>query len=70
MSIQEMLDALIAIGMTQTEIADQCGSNQSTISRALKGRIPDYIVGKAIERLHLEKCAEINKEELGEQPCV
>ena len=51
-----MLDALIAGGLSQNDIAVAIGVSQPTIHRALRGRQIIYETGKAIERLYAEKC--------------
>lgn len=50
-----MLNALIAGGLSQNDIAVAIGVSQPTIHRALRGRQIIYETGKAIERLYGEK---------------
>ena len=57
MTIQLMLEQLFEAGLSQTEIADRCGSTQPTICRAAKGASVRYEIGKAIEALHHESSA-------------
>lgn len=52
MTIQQMIDALIARGWTQQSIADAVNTTQPTIHRAAKGASVRYETGKAIERLY------------------
>lgn len=52
MTISQMLEALVKTGMSQQEIADQVGTSQPTIYRALKGSGIRYEVGKSIEALY------------------
>ena len=54
-NINEMVQALIASGMTQTEIAKAIGRPQPTISEVFKGKQTDMYYmkgGKSLELLH------------------
>lgn len=51
MTVQEMLNRLFQLGLSQTEVAEKCGTTQPTISRAANGASVSYIIGKAIEAL-------------------
>jgi transcriptional regulator with XRE-family HTH domain len=53
---QQMLQALIGKGMTQTKIAEESGLNQPTISRALSGSGLSYENGKKVEELYTRVC--------------
>lgn len=54
MTIQEMLNRLFSLGLSQTAVAEKCGTTQPTISRAANGAMVSYQLGKAIECLHQE----------------
>ncbi len=56
MDIKNMLEALIAQGLSQSEIAITIGVSQPTIHRALRGRQVIYETGKALERLYASRC--------------
>ena len=51
MTVQEMLNRLFQLGLSQTEVAAHCGTTQATISRAASGTMVGYGTGKAIELL-------------------
>ncbi|AYG07732.1 MULTISPECIES: helix-turn-helix domain-containing protein [unclassified Pseudomonas] len=51
MTVQEMLNRLFQLGLSQTEVAEKCGTTQATISRATSGTMVGYSTGKAIELL-------------------
>ncbi|WP_095110389.1 helix-turn-helix domain-containing protein [Pseudomonas sp. Irchel 3E20] len=51
MTVQEMLNRLFQLGLSQTEVAERCGTTQATISRAASGTMVGYSTGKAIECL-------------------
>jgi len=51
MTVQEMLNRLFQLGLSQTEVAERCGTTQATISRAANGTMVGYSTGKAIECL-------------------
>lgn len=55
MSIQEMLSALFAKGLSQKAVAEKVGTTQPTIHRAAKGAGIAYETGKAIEALYVEE---------------
>ncbi|MEF0146196.1 hypothetical protein [Pseudomonas guariconensis] len=55
MTIQEMLQKLIALGFSQRAIAERVGTTQPTIYRATKGAAVRYEVGKAIELFYEEQ---------------
>ncbi|MCJ1887398.1 hypothetical protein LNN38_21235 [Pseudomonas sp. LA21] len=55
MTVQEMIAALIADGLSQKGIADLAGTTQPTVHRASKGAGVRYETGKEIERLFLER---------------
>ncbi|MDT4809351.1 hypothetical protein D3C80_1694870 [compost metagenome] len=63
MTVQEMLVALSAKGISQKAIAERCGTTQPTIHRAAKGAGVRYETGKAIETLY-------EQEVLGRSPEV
>ncbi|XFB06407.1 hypothetical protein AAGT13_20905 [Azotobacter salinestris] len=52
MSIQQMLANLTEWGYSQKSIAEEVGTSQPNIHRALKGSKVSYTIGKAIENLH------------------
>ena len=51
MTVQEMLNRLFQLGLSQTEVAEHCNTTQATISRAASGTMVGYGTGKAIELL-------------------
>ena len=51
MTVQEMLNRLFQLGLSQTDVAEKCGTTQATISRATSGTMVGYSTGKAIELL-------------------
>lgn len=55
MTIQKMLEALFASGLSQQDIAAKTGVSQPTICRASRGADVLYKSGKQIERLYLEQ---------------
>jgi len=55
MTVQEMLNRLFQLGLSQTEVAEKCGTTQATISRATSGTMVGYSTGKAIELLLTER---------------
>lgn len=55
MTVQEMLNRLFQLGLSQTEVAEHCGTTQATISRAASGTMVGYGTGKAIELLLAER---------------
>jgi predicted transcriptional regulator len=55
MTVQEMLNRLFQLGLSQTEVAEHCGTTQATISRATSGTMVGYGTGKAIELLLAER---------------
>lgn len=52
MTIRQMIEALLATGLTQQAIADAAETTQPTIHRAARGASVRYETGKAIERLY------------------
>lgn len=60
MTIQQMIEALIARGWTQQSIADAVVTTQPTIHRAAKGASVRYETGKAIERLYERAVSEVD----------
>lgn len=59
MTVQEMLEALSAKGISQKTIAERCGTTQPTIHRAVKGAGVRYETGKAIETLYQQEVLEV-----------
>ncbi|NMX98629.1 hypothetical protein HBO43_18705 [Pseudomonas veronii] len=55
MTVQEMLNRLFQLGLSQTEVAEHCSTTQATISRAASGTMVGYGTGKAIELLLAER---------------
>lgn len=55
MTVQKMLEALIAAGLSQHEIARLTEVSQPTICRAHRGSDVLYENGKQIERLYHER---------------
>lgn len=51
MTVQEMLNRLFQLGLSQADVAQGCDTTQPTISRASNGATVRYEVGKAIEKL-------------------
>lgn len=58
MTVQEMLNRLFQLGLSQAEIAEKCDSTQPTISRAANGAQVRYELGKAIEELYQARSAQ------------
>ena len=57
-SVREMIAELMAMGITQEEIAKVAHVHQASISRIARGKqSPDYEVGKLIESFYNEKSA-------------
>lgn len=55
-SVQQMIAELLAMGITQDEIAKAAKVHQASISRISRGKqSPDYEVGKLIESFYAEK---------------
>lgn len=53
LSIQDMLNELMASGRSQTILAKELGTSQPTIHRlAMMGKEPGYELGKKIEALY------------------
>lgn len=52
MTIKNMIDELMELGLSQGSIADAVGTTQPTIHRALNGADIRYTTGKAIESLY------------------
>ncbi len=54
MNWPQLIADLTAAGMTQTEIATECGVGQSTVSELLRGTIksPSYELGSSLVTLH------------------
>ncbi|MCU9947527.1 helix-turn-helix domain-containing protein [Pseudomonas sp. PDM13] len=55
MTIQMMLSALFAKGLSQKAVAERVGTTQPTIHRAAKGSGIGYETGKAIEDLYKQE---------------
>ncbi|WP_338570739.1 hypothetical protein V6L78_24525 [Pseudomonas canadensis] len=55
MTVQEMLNRLFQLGLSQTEVAEHCGTTQATIFCATSGKMVGYGTGKAIELLLAER---------------
>lgn len=55
MTIQMMLSALFAKGLSQKAVAQKVGTTQPTIHRAAKGAGIGYETGKAIEALYQQE---------------
>lgn len=51
MTVQEMLNRLFQLGLSQADVAEQCDTTQPTISRAANGAAVRYDLGKSIENL-------------------
>lgn len=54
MTAQEMILELRESGMTQKQIAIAVVSNQPQIARIQEGQVPNYELGKKIERVYAE----------------
>ena len=52
MNLQEVLQTLIASGLSETEIAQRIGVSQPTVNRIKNGADPAYRTGKKLEQLH------------------
>lgn len=54
---RDLAKKIIALGMTQTEIAERVGSTQATVSKLIRGGISDisYATGKRMEALYEER---------------
>lgn len=57
MDFKSLIEELVATGMTQVEIANECGCSQPAISDLLRGEStqPRYAVGKALVDLHAQR---------------
>lgn len=53
MTLQKMIEALIASGMSQKELANAVGTTQPTIHRAAHGASMKYETGRKIETVYL-----------------
>ncbi|MBC3484665.1 hypothetical protein HU750_03195 [Pseudomonas sp. SWRI50] len=51
MTVQEMLNRLFQLGLSQADVARHCSTTQPTISRASNGSAVRYELGKSIEKL-------------------
>jgi transcriptional regulator with XRE-family HTH domain len=58
MNWPQLVADLIAAGMTQTEIAVECGVTQSTVSELARGvnRSPNFDLGTRLVALHTIRC--------------
>ncbi len=61
MNVQHMTRKIIEQGYSQERMAEALkayglDTNQSMVSRVLRGSRPSYNVGKAIERMYLDVC--------------
>jgi transcriptional regulator with XRE-family HTH domain len=63
MDWKQLIADLLEAGMTQQEIADRCGSKQTTISEIARGVTADprYALGEKLRRLHARKLAKRTK---------
>lgn len=63
MDWKKLIGDLLQAGMTQQEIADRCGSKQSTISEIYRGDTADprYALGEKLKKLHAVKRRAIAK---------
>jgi transcriptional regulator with XRE-family HTH domain len=54
-----IIDELLKAGLTQSRIADHCGTTQSHISflRTGERKRPSWELGNALLKLHAEHCA-------------
>lgn len=57
MTIKNMIEELMELGLSQGSIADAVGTTQPTIHRALNGADIRYTTGKAIESLYAHRVA-------------
>ena len=57
--IAKYLEDLVALGMTEAQIAAAIGRNQSSVNRMRKGQRTDYETGVKIEQLHRERCPDM-----------
>lgn len=55
-TIQKMVKDLIAVGLSECEIAVAIGCTQPTVNRIRHGSDTSYSYGKALEALYLERC--------------
>ncbi|KSW28435.1 MULTISPECIES: hypothetical protein [unclassified Pseudomonas] len=55
MTVQKMIAALLATGLSQKALAELAGTTQPTIHRAAKGAGVRYETGKEIERIYHER---------------
>lgn len=54
---RQMLEDLLAAGLTHLEIGKEIGCSHSSVSRMRAGKQGvDYFIGKGIERLHRRMC--------------
>jgi transcriptional regulator with XRE-family HTH domain len=64
MDWKALIADLVATGLTQIELAAQCGVAQSTISDLHRGasKQPNYELGSALVRLHKERVTPATQE--------
>lgn len=67
MDWKNLIGDLLDAGMTQQEIAERCGSKQSTISEIYRGDTldPRYALGVKLKRLHSAKKRSLAKKSTG-----
>jgi ribosome-binding protein aMBF1 (putative translation factor) len=52
MNIQEIVNALLKQGYTQSRLADEVRTTQATVNRISHGSMPSYVLGKRIEDVY------------------
>lgn len=71
LSATEMVQRLIASGMTETELADQVGIRQPTAHRIKTGAGTSYEVGKKIEAIYAKRFGTAaNTKQRGSRPAA
>lgn len=64
MNWKTLIADLVAAGITQPQIAKQCGCSQATVSELANGVTlqPRYPLGAALVALHKRKCKRVKAE--------
>lgn len=63
MDFKTLLQELKAVGLTQKQIADQCGCSQATVSEMERGKTldPHFSIGSRMVALHARKTKRRNR---------
>lgn len=59
MDWKKLIQDLLAAGMTQVQIASECGVAQSSVSDLYRGKStkPSYEFGRRLDALHAQRCS-------------